>query len=611
MNPSTISSNALQQLQDWLRSTEIAGLVIPSTDEFLSEFAPPANRRLEWATGFRGSTGVAVVLRDAAGLFLDGRYLQQAREEIDPRLLDTVPAIPAERSTWLRRHLQRGMKLGLDPWLHAALDQTLWQQLANEVGFQLQLLDTNPVDALWTMARPSRHEPLIVDYPICFAGERYEDKCAALGKHVAAAGLQALLLGDPEDVSWLLNVRAAGDALCVNVGDWHIVPTCTSRALVDANGRVTWFVEPSRLARDVLARSADAVQVAPPAALSAALGESAVKGPVGADLRRTPAALCNLIVQAGGTVRDDDSVARSRWRKHPAEVESARKAHVVDAAAVVKLIAWLVQTVPQRIVTEFEVAQRLQELRAQHSAYIAPSMPAMAASGLSGAQPHYVPRRHHSRRLNDHPIFWLDSGGQYLGGSTDNTITLALGRPEPSHVLAHTLVLQGFISLATARAPAGTYGFRLDPLARQALWRHGMDYPHGTGHGVGNYLNIHEGPAITREPTALATVPLEPGMIVTNEPGYYLAGDFGLRIECHMVVVQSAYPGFIEFDVVSRLPIDPQLVDFERLTPVEREWLADYHCRVWRDLEPLLDEGGRRWLRTATNAFSQAAGNRA
>jgi Xaa-Pro aminopeptidase len=419
-----------------------------------------------------------------------------------------------------------------------------------------------------------------------------------------------LLVADPEDVSWLLNVRAAREALQVEVGDWHIVPSCTSRALVHHDGKVTWFVEPSRLDRELVARGQSIVQLAPPAELTQALAETARHGPIGADLRRTPAALTSAISRTG-PVRDDDIAARSRWRKHPAEVAAARKAHITDAAAVVKLMAWLVRTVPERIVSEFEAAQKLHELRAEHASYIAPSMPAMSASGLSGAQPHYVPRSDESRRLNDHPIFWMDSGGQYLGGSTDNTITLALGDPEPKHVFAHTLVLQGFIALATARAPTGTYGFRLDPLARQHLWRAGMDYAHGTGHGVGNYLNIHEGPAITREPTVLATVPLEPGMIVTNEPGYYAVGDFGLRIESHMVVAASSHRGFIEFEIISRLPIDPRLVDFAQLTQVERTWLAKYHRQVLADLGSLLDEPTLRWLQDATRTFAKQADERA
>jgi Xaa-Pro aminopeptidase len=231
-------------------------------------------------------------------------------------------------------------------------------------------------------------------------------------------------------------------------------------------------------------------------------------------------------------------------------------------------------------------------------------MPMMSASGPSAAEPHYVPRRGACRTLNDHPIYMLDSGGQYLGGSTDNTIAVALGPPEPKHVLAHTLVLKGYIALAMARFPAGTLAVHLDCMARQPLWREGMDYAHGTGHGVGNYLNIHEGPVIRREVVPVSTVALEAGMIVTNEPGYYAAGDFGLRIESHMAVIASAHPGFLEFETISRLPIDPRLVDFERLEPAERHWLAEYHRRVLDDVGPLLDGASLGWLQRIVRAFT-------
>lgn len=232
-------------------------------------------------------------------------------------------------------------------------------------------------------------------------------------------------------------------------------------------------------------------------------------------------------------------------------------------------------------------------------------MPFMSASGPSGAQPHYVPRAGHDRQLGAHPIFWMDSGGQYMGGSTDNTFTLSLGKPQPKHILAHTTVLRAYIALAMARVPVGCYALHLDIIARQVLWREGMDFGHGTGHGVGNYLNIHEGPLLGREPTPLTMVQIEPGMIVSNEPGYYADGDFGIRIESHLVTVPSSMPGFLEFDTISRLPIDPSLVDFQRLSPAELHWLASYHRTVLQDLEPLLDAPSLQWLQGFIEPFLQ------
>jgi Xaa-Pro aminopeptidase len=303
------------------------------------------------------------------------------------------------------------------------------------------------------------------------------------------------------------------------------------------------------------------------------------------------------IVEEVGRVVDDNIVARSRWRKHPNEIEGARRAHIADATAVINFMAWLARTVPRERVSELDAARKLEALRRENAAYKGPSMPLMSASGPNGSLPHYVPSSRTDRLLNDHPIYWMDSGGQYLGGTTDNTITLAVKEPEPKHIAAHTAVLKGYIALATATVPVGIYGFALEVFARQPLWREGMDYATGTGHGVGNYMNIHEGPYLSREPSPLTTAPIEADMILTNEPGYYAVDDFGFRIESHMVSVAARFAGFLQFETLSRFPIDPQLVDFSRLTPTESRWLTDYHRAVWRDVSPLLDGPAFAWLR--------------
>ncbi|WP_203171069.1 M24 family metallopeptidase [Steroidobacter gossypii] len=588
------------ELQPWLRGRDLSGLLVPSTDEFLSEFAPPSQRRLRWATGFRGSTGLAIILRDAAALFLDGRYRLQAEVETEGAAIAIEPATLEARRIWLRRFLSPGARLALDPWLHSQPDVAQWQSLAAELGFNLQMLDENPIDALWGPSRPAEYRPKIVDYPVRFSGETYQVRCARVTEHLRRSGLHALLVADPEDVSWLLNVRAAVEAHWTPAGEWHIVPSCTTRALVRKDGRVTWFVDEDRLSKNVLARGQGPVVVQSSDRLTRALSEAAQQGLVGANLQRTPFALTAILRESA---RDDDAVARLRWHKHPAELEGARRAHIIDAAAVVRFAAWLARTVPEHAVSEFEAAQKLESLRAEHADYRGPSMPLMSASGPSGAQPHYVPPQEGSRVLNDHAIYWMDSGGHYPGGTTDNTLTIALGTPKPRHVLAHTLVLKAYVALARARFPSGTPAFRLDTIARQQLWNEGLDYDHGTGHGVGNYLNIHEGPVIRAEVRPISAYPLEPGMIITNEPGYYVDRDFGVRIESHMIVVPSRYSNFLEFDTISRLPIDPRLVDLERLSPTERHWLGEYHRTVLRDIEPLLDVQSAAWLRTFVQPF--------
>jgi Xaa-Pro aminopeptidase len=304
-----------------------------------------------------------------------------------------------------------------------------------------------------------------------------------------------------------------------------------------------------------------------------------------------------------GTLRDDPIVARRRWQKHPSEVESVREGHFRDGQAVIRFLCWLDQVVRQDSVTELQAAQKLSSLRNEIPDYRGPSMPLMSASGANGAMAHYVPSERSNRRLNDHPIYWMDSGGQYLGCSTDNTVCLAVGEPEARHVKAHTLVVKGFIALTRARFPVGTSSAHLDTLARQPLWQQGMDYGHGTGHGVGNFMNIHEGPLLTKRADHPLVGELMPGMIVTNEPGFYAAGDFGIRIESHMVVVPSSFPGFLEFETVSRLPIDPRLIDATLLTDAEKQWLEAYHICVRDTFVGCFDAQTTRWLANIVDAY--------
>lgn len=599
----------VRKLQTWLREASTAGLVVPTADEFLSEFSPPANRRLRWLTGFRGSTGTAIVLQDAAALFLDGRYQLQAASDTEGEPVTIEPSNPDSMRSWLGKSFPAHARLGLDPYLHSWTELAQWRKLASDLGFELQMLRKNPIDELWAQDRPPQHRPRIVDYPTSSAGESCQAKRTKLAAHMRQTGLKTLLVADPEDVSWLLNVRASDASVKTAVGEWHIVPVCPSRALLSDDGTIRWFVDEALLDGGVMAEGREDVTTVAPQRLAEELRAAALAGKIGADLRRTPAALVAIVEESGKAI-DDTSVARRRWVKHEIELDGARRAHLVDSAAVVRFMAWMARTVPERAVTEFEAAEMLEKLRAEHPSYKGASMPLMSASGPSGAQPHYVPHRDSSRNLNDHPIYWMDSGGHYPGGTTDNTITISFGTPEPKHVLAHTLVLKGYIALATTRVPAGTLAYRLDTITREALWREGMDYGHSTGHGVGNCLNIHEGPLLGREAGPTSAIGLESGMIVTNEPGYYAAGDFGIRIESHLIVVPSRVQGFLEFETISRLPIDPRLVDFERLSSAERQWLADYHRVVQSDLEPLIDVSSAAWLRTWVDTYISAAARR-
>ncbi len=596
----------LQKLQAWLDHAGLDGILIPSTDEFISEYCPPSNRRLKWATGFSGSTGLAIVLRRKAALFLDGRYCAQGRAEAGSAI-DVVQATPRARRNWLALSLSGGDRIGFDPMLHSVSQVAEWRELADELGLMLLAKEVHPVDELWQSDRPDSHSPAIDDYSVEFAGVGREEKCTSLVEYMRAEGFAALFLADPEDVSWFLNVRAA-KVMHTPVGEWHVVPSCTSRVLVEAHGSVTWFVEEDRVSSLGFLDAEGSPVIASANSLIPRLKIAAAKGPIGLDPRRTPDAYAAAVSGIGKLIPTDED-ARRRWRKTPAEVKGMRQAHILDAVATVRFMAWLSGAVRRRPIDEFEAAEMLQELRSEHPEYRGASMPLMSASGANGALPHYLPRRSCSARLNDHPLYWIDSGGHYSGGTTDNTITIALAPPAPKHVLAHTLVVQGFIALAKTRFPEGMLGIHLDVIARRFLWQEGMDFGHGTGHGVGNLLNIHEGPYLGRDPGPLTLTAVEADTIITNEPGYYAEGDFGLRIESHMLTVRSAFPGYLQFETISRLPIDPSLIAFDRLDVQERSWLAGYHDMVMRDLCPALDPASAQWLSNFVRPYELIGGH--
>ncbi len=584
----------LDQLQHWLRINRLQGMLIPSTDAFLSEFTAPAQQRLRWVTGFSGSVGVAVALHSRTALFVDGRYMLQAQAETSHSALEVVRSDEAAREDWLCKHLKPGDRLALDPTVHSFPEGERLRVFTQEIGVDLVMLSDNPIDHLWREDRPPFRLSRVQDHPVNYAGRSSPEKVNDVRHWLVQHRLGGYLVADPEDVAWLLNVRAQ---------DWPFAPVCLSRAFIDAAGPLIWFVDAERLAPDLLQRLDATIEIAAPKELDVRLTDCVRGKAIAANLRRTPFNLASIVV-AAGRIRNSAIIEQWRWKKHPREIESARQAHYLDGLAVIRFLAWLERTVPKRTVTELDAAAQLRAFREAIPEYRGPSMPAMSASGPNGALPHYVPSCESNRVLNEHPIYWIDSGGQYVGASTDNTVAVAIGQPEPKHKVAHTLVLKGFIALATVRFPCGTLASQLDSFARQYLWKSGMDYPHGTGHGVGSYLNIHEGPVIGKfHIHTPLNVPIEAGMIVSNEPAYYAESDFGVRIESHVLAVKSTCEGFLEFETLSHLPIDDRLVEASLLTAEERRWLATYQRGVQALYAGQLDEPTAEWLNARVAPF--------
>jgi len=584
----------LECLQDKLRALGCHAFLVPSTDEYLSEFAQPFAQRLQWATRFSGSTGVGIVLQDRAALFLDGRYYAQGQRETDGLGIEILDASEPFRERWLAQHLTAGERLAIDSRLHSYKEMEHLLQWAAEHAIQVINLTQNPIDELWSCGRPAAPSSTVFDYALQFSGVSSLEKIIQLQHYLTRMGRHAHLLANSEDVAWLLNVRTL-DCMNVSASGWHTVPIPLSRALVEATGQVHWFIDHRRLEPTLAVRLAPGVNLVEPDHFESFLHERVTGKVLSADLVSTPHRFAAIAASVGKVV-DDPVVARSRWQKNPTEIARARAGHFIDGQAVIRFLAWLHRTVPNEVVTELDAAQKLTELRGERADYKGISMPLMSASGPSGAMAHYVPRQHSNRKLNDHPIYWMDSGGQYFGCSTDNTVCVAVSDPEPEHIKAHTLVVKGFIALTRARFPTGTYSTHLDSFARQFLWQHGMDYGHGTGHGVGSFMNIHEGPHIRREIHHPMVTPMAAGMIVSNEPAYYRNGDFGIRVESHMVAVPSQCEGFLEFETLSSLPLDPRLIDRTLLTVEEKEWLAEYHLDIAKRYQGCFDEATHQWL---------------
>jgi Xaa-Pro aminopeptidase len=584
----TVSRPAIADLQARIRAEGWDAFVVPSTDEYLSEFTQAFARRLTWLTGFTGSMGTAIVLRDAVALFVDGRYTLQARQQSGPHGVEIVEIPATDPLEWLATRIGTGARLAVDTRLQSYRDVERTIAAAREHRIEVVELGENPIDDLW-QGRPSAPRSRVIDYPEHYAGLSAAAKLTRVRARLAETGTDVHLVSDPEDVGWLLNVRTRFD-------DELYLPVPLSRVLVPANGPALWFVEGERLEPDLLARIAGAVEVRDPSTFEDVLRERAVGRAISADARTTPHRFA-AIADRAGSLRDDPFVGRARWIKHPEEIARFREGYERDGFAVIRLLAWLTREVAAGTrVTELDVAARLEGLRREDPAYRGPSMPYLSASGPSSAMPHYAPTPESNRTLGDHPIYLLDSGAQYHGCSTDNTVTFALGAPEPKHVLAHTLVVKGVIGLTEARFPDGVPSTSIDAFGREHLWRYGMDFKTGLGHGVGNFSNIHEGPYIRKEIDNWRVAPVHADMIFANEPGYYADGDFGIRVETHMLTVRTEDEGFLTSETLSLLPIDPTLLDPALLDAAERRWLVDYHDRIAATYAGRFDPDTDAWL---------------
>ncbi|TPM23528.1 aminopeptidase P family protein [Mesorhizobium sp. B2-3-6] len=592
-------------LRQWLAENGLDGFVVPRADEHQGEYVADRSARLKWLTGFSGSAGVAIILRDRAFIFVDGRYTLQVRGEVDLGIFSIESLVDNPPANWLKDNLGKGARLGFDPWLHTIGEVKALRASAEKTGAVLVPLETNPIDIIWK-DQPEPPVAPIELHPIGFAGELAKDKLARLAAAIGKEGATHAVLTDPSSIAWAFNIRG---------GDVPHTPLALGFAVLAADGRHRLFMDSRKFSRQVAAYLTQLAEPHEPGEFEAAVVALAKSGAkIALDPVLAAYRLRMLVEDNGGEVIAAPDPARiPRATKNQAEINGSRAAHRRDGAAVAKLLCWLDRQKPGSL-DEIAVVTRLEETRRQTGEETQMPLRDVSFDTISGAGPngaimHYRVSRATSRKLQAGELFLLDSGAQYQDGTTDITRTVPIGQPTEEMRERFTLVLKGMIGISTLRFPAGTRGSEIDAVARMALWKHGCDFAHGTGHGVGSYLAVHEGP---QRIARTGTEKLLEGMMLSNEPGYYKEGSYGIRIE-NLILVTPAEQidgGDIAmhgFETLTLAPIDVRLVRSDLLTRDELHWLDTYHARVLAEIGPMLDGETLAWLEKATAPLPHGA----
>ncbi len=590
-------SARLSAFREELAKRNLSGFVVPRADQQQNEYVAPSEERLAWLTGFTGSAGLAVVLNREAAIFVDGRYTLQAAKQVDTKAWRVEALVDPPPEAWLAKHLTSGDRLGFDPWLHTTAAAEKLAAACAKAGAELVAVEVNPVDAVWT-ERPALPLAPVTLHGQQFSGEAETAKLKRIEAEIGRLNVDALVLSDSHAVAWTFNIRG---------GDVAHTPLPLSYALVPKSGRPTLFIDHRKLSnsvRDHLERTATVVE---PGALTSKLIELSKSGAsIALDSATSADALTRLISAAGGKpVRGNDPVSLLKAVKNDTEIQGARTAHRRDAVALARFLAWIDREAAAGALTEIDAVEALETFRRDTGALKDVSFPTISGTGPNGAIVHYRVTRKSNRRITPGDLLLIDSGAQYEDGTTDITRTIAIGEPTFEMRDRFTRVLRGHIAIARALFPDGTSGAQIDTLARQFLWQAGVDFEHGTGHGVGSYLSVHEGPARISK---LGATPLKRGMILSNEPGYYKTDAFGIRIENLELVVAADVAGAEKpvngFETLTLAPIDRRLVDLNMLTGEELSWLNEYHQEVRHAVRGHVDDATKAWLDAATAPMS-------
>ncbi|ASJ40003.1 aminopeptidase P family protein [Vibrio vulnificus] len=583
-------------IRTWLQQHNIDALLVPHEDEYLGEYVPDHNERLHWLTGFTGSAGAAVITQEKAAMFVDGRYTVQVTKQVPGDLFEYRHLIEEPALEWLQENLARGASVAIDPRMHSAAWLNMAQAKLAGV-LELNILDSNPIDELWH----DRPQPVVSDVRLMSTeavGQSSANKRANIAQLITKQGVDSAVITALDSICWLLNVRGL---------DVSRLPVLLSHAILHADGQVEFFLDPARLPEGFDVHVGQGVQVFHPEMLQARL-ESLTGKKVLLDAS-TSNAWFKLVLQNAGAVvvPGADPCLMPKAAKNAVEISGMKACHLRDGAAMVKFLSWLDAQVAKGILhDEATLADKLEAIRREDPTLMDLSFDTISAAGSNAAMCHY---NHQNQpqpgQLTMDTLYLVDSGGQYLDGTTDITRTVAIGQPSAEMIKQFTLALKGHIGVARARFPKGTRGYQIDTLARQHLWAEGYDYDHGTGHGVGHFLSVHEGPASISK--RQIDVPLVEGMVLSNEPGYYRADAFGIRIENLELVVEKQTQGdfpILTFESLTRCPIDKRNINVDMLTRPELAWLNDYHQKVWDDISPLVEGDAQVWLREATRPLN-------
>ncbi|EOG7704796.1 aminopeptidase P family protein [Vibrio parahaemolyticus] len=579
-------------IREWLAQHNIDALLIPHEDEYLGEYVPAHNERLHWLTGFTGSAGAAVITQDKAAIFVDGRYTVQVTKQVPSELFEYRHLIEEPALDWIQDNLITNASVAIDPRMHSSAWLDMAQaKLAGKL--ELNILSGNPIDELWH----DRPAPVVSDVrlmPTEAVGQSSESKRKEIAQLVAKAGADSAVITALDSICWLLNVRGL---------DVSRLPVLLSHAILHADSSVEYFLDPARLPAEFAAHVGTGVTVHNPEAL-----QSRLEAMSGKKVLLDPAisnAWFKLVLQNAGAsvIAAADPCLMSKAAKNEVEIAGMKACHIRDGVAMSKFLCWLdAEVATGNLHDEATLADRLEAFRKEDPTLMDLSFDTISAAGGNAAMCHY---NHENQpepgKLELNTLYLVDSGGQYLDGTTDITRTIAIGQPSAEMIKQFTLALKGHIGVARARFPKGTRGYQIDTLARQHLWAEGYDYDHGTGHGVGHFLSVHEGPASISKKQI--DVPLTEGMVLSNEPGYYRADAFGIRIENLELVVETPTNGdfpVLSFESLTRCPIDKRNINVDMLTRPELSWLNDYHQKVWEQISPLVEGEVKEWLREAT-----------